>query len=104
MLLQCFFEALLRWSGIDGGRKEADAYGESAIALERDSSGAQQKIARHLGHDADAVAALAIGGYCAAMREAAQRSQRMAEDLVRRFIGDTRDKADTAGIMVEARV
>jgi hypothetical protein len=38
------------------------------------------------------------------MREAAQRSQRMAEDLVRRFIGDTRDKADTAGIMVEARI
>jgi hypothetical protein len=38
------------------------------------------------------------------MREAAQRSQRMVEDLVRRLIGDTRDKADTAGIMVEARV
>jgi hypothetical protein len=38
------------------------------------------------------------------MRQAAQRSQRVAEDLVRRFIGDTRDKADTAGIVVEARI
>jgi hypothetical protein len=104
VLLQCFFEALLRRSGIDRGRKEADADGESAIALERDSGGAQQKIARHLGHDADAVAALAIGGHRAAMREAAQRSQRMAEDLVRRLIGDTRDKAHAAGIMVEARI
>jgi hypothetical protein len=38
------------------------------------------------------------------MREAAQRSQRMAEDLVRRLTGDTRDKADTAGVVVEARI
>ena len=71
MFLQCFFEALLRRCGIDGGREEADAHGESAVALERDSSGAQQKIARYLGHNADTVAALAIGGHGAAMREAA---------------------------------
>jgi hypothetical protein len=38
------------------------------------------------------------------MREATQRSQRMAEDLVRRLTGDTRDKADTAGVVVEARI
>jgi hypothetical protein len=38
------------------------------------------------------------------MRKAAQRSQRMAEDLVRRFIGDTRDEAYAAGIVVEAWV
>jgi hypothetical protein len=38
------------------------------------------------------------------MREAAQRSQRMAEDLVGRLIGDTRNEAYAAGIVVEARV
>jgi hypothetical protein len=38
------------------------------------------------------------------MRETAQRSQRMAEDLVGGLIGDTRDEAYAAGIVVEAWV
>ena len=104
MLLQCFLEAFLRRSGIDGGREEADAHGEGAVGFECEPCGTQQKIARDLRHDADAIAALAIGGDCATMRKTAQRGQGVGQHLVRRLIRDTRNEADATGIVVEARV
>ena len=59
-------------------REEADAHGQGAIALKRETGGTQQKVAGYLGHDADAVAALAIGGHGAAMRKTSQRGQSVA--------------------------
>jgi hypothetical protein len=104
MCLQCFLEALLRGSGIDGGREEADCEGEGAIVLESETGGTQQKAARQLGHDADAIAALAIGGYRSAMPKAAQCGQGMDQHLVRRLIRDAGNEADATGIVVKAWV
>jgi hypothetical protein len=104
MLLQGLLETFLRRDRIDGGREEADAHGKSAVALESESGRTQQKIARNLRHEADAIAAFAIGGDSATMGEAAQGSQRMAQHLVRRLIGNTRDEAYATGIVVKARV
>ena len=102
--LESFLEVFLRRSGIDGGREEADGDGESAIAFESKTGGTQQKAARHLGHDADAVAALAIGGHRSPMPKTAQCGQGMAQHLVRRLIRDTGNEADATGIVVKARV
>ncbi len=104
VLLQCLFEAPLRRSGINGRREEADAHGESAVLLQRESGGTQQEIARELRHDADPVAAFPIGGYGTAMRKAAEGGERMGQHLVRRRIRHTRNEADTARVVVEARV
>ena len=102
--LECFLKASLRRSGIDGGREEADADGEGAVVLEGETGGTQQKVARHLRHDSDAVAAFAIGGDRSAMCKAAQRRQGMSQHFVRRLIGNTRNKAHATGIMVKARI
>ncbi len=98
------FECFLRRSGIAIGREEANANGERAIGFQREARGAQQETARYLRHDADAVAALAVGGYCSAMREAAERRECVGQHLVRRLIRDARDKSDAAGIVMKARV
>ena len=102
--LECFLEASLRRSGIDGGREEADADGEGAVALEGDAGGMQQKVAGQLRHDSDAVAAFAIGGDGSAMCKAAQRCEGMSQHFVRGLIGNTRNKAHATGVMVKARI
>jgi hypothetical protein len=102
--LECFLEGFLRRSGIDGGREETHSNGEGAVALERDAGGVQQKAAGHLRHDADTIAAFAIGGDGSAMCKAAQRCEGMSKHFVRGLIGNTRNKADATGVMVKARI
>jgi hypothetical protein len=101
---QRFLKILLRWRGIVIGREEADTHGQRAIALERETRSPQQKFARHLRHDADAIAALAIGGNCSPVREAPQRGQGMSQHLMRRLIRDTRNKANAARIMMKTGI
>jgi hypothetical protein len=72
MRLQRLLKCLLSRGWIEVSREEADAHGEGAVTFEGEASGTQQKVAWHLGHDADAVAALAIGGHGSAMRKAAE--------------------------------
>jgi hypothetical protein len=76
--------------------KEADSHRQSPIFLQRETGGPQQKVARYLGHDANAIAALAIGGHGATMRKAPQRGQGVGQYLVRGLIRDSRNEADTA--------
>lgn len=77
-------------------REKADSYRQSAILLERETGSPQQKVARYLGHDANAIAALAIGGHGATMRKTSQRGQGVGQYLVRGLIRDSCNKADTA--------
>jgi len=77
-------------------REEADSHRQSTILLQRETGSPQQKVARYLGHDANAVAALAIGGYGATMRQASQRGQGVGQYLVRGLIRDSRNESDTA--------
>jgi hypothetical protein len=80
--LQRLLEIFLRWSGILVSREEADTHGQRAVLLDGETSGTQQKIPWHLRHNADAIAALAIGGHGATMCKTAERSQRMRQHLV----------------------
>src|SRR5690349_8244053 len=102
--LERLLECLLRRSCIEIGREEAHAYGERAIAFQRETGSAQQHASRNLRHDADAIAALAVGGHRAAMRKSAQGGERVRQYLVRRFIRNARDKAYTTGIMVKSGI
>ncbi len=59
----------------------------------------------HAGHDADPVAALSVGRGRSAVGEPAQSDEGCAKDgMGWCFVGDCRDEADTAGVMIEALV
>ncbi len=62
------------------------------------------KPARDLGQDAGAVAALAVGGNRAAVREVGHRLDRLSDDVVAGLAADSGDEPHAARIVLEARV
>ena len=77
----------------------------SGCSGRKDNAGlAQQVIARDGGLDANSVAALAVGGDGAAMREAAEGGERQAKDFVIGTAVQGRNEADSAGFVLETGV
>ena len=64
---------------------------------------ADQELARELGQDTAAVAGLGVGVDGATMGDVGDRLKRLDENVVILTTGDSRDKADTTGIMLVAR-
>ena len=64
----------------------------------------QQQSARHGAHDSDTVGALAVGRNRATMCQAGKRRKRVRKHLVRCDVAGVRDKADAAGVMIEAGI
>ncbi len=85
-------------------REEQHAHGERLPGTQKHARLAQQEIARNRGLDADAVAALAVSGNGAAMREAAESGQGKAKDFVFGTAVQGRNEADSAGFVLEAGV
>ena len=83
-------------------RQEENADTERAFGGESDAGFGEQDFAWHGGHDADAVAALAVGRGGSAMGEASERGERVFEDGVGRDPGRRGDEAYAAGVGIEA--
>ena len=66
--------------------------------------GAREKRTWNLRQHARAVTAFAIGSHATAMRHIAHRGQRHAQNIVTHRTRKLRDKANAAGIMLEARI
>ena len=84
-------------------RQEQHADGQRLLGAQRNTRLAEQKIARNGGLHANAVAAFAVGGNGAAMREAAKSGQSKAKDFVVGLAVQGRNEAHSAGVVVEAR-
>jgi hypothetical protein len=88
-------------TGLVQGQKH-NAHAQQAIVRQGDPRLVEQKFARDRGHDADAVAALAVGGSGSAMRQTAERRQCIRQDGVRRDARGGGDESDATGVAIEA--
>ena len=89
--------------GVVGG-KEHYADSERLRCVERGAGGGEQEVARDGGSDANAVAGLAVGGYSAAVLEAREGGKCFLQNVMRRDVGESGDKANTARFVVETGI
>ncbi len=85
-------------------RQEEHSHTERLIDRQRDARLAEQKATRNGSQDADAIAALAIGGDGAAVSQTSQRRERQPQDVVIGRAAQSRNKSDSARLMVKARI
>jgi hypothetical protein len=85
-------------------RKEQHSDTQGLARAQEDFDLAKQIIARDGGLHADAVAAFAIGGDCAAMREPAERGQCKAQNFVFGASVKGRNESYAAGFVFEAGI
>ena len=86
-----------------GGQKN-HAHSQRFFRSEGDTGGSKQEFAGNSRHDADAVAALAVGGNGAAMRQPGQRRERLGKDFVRGLIAQIGNETDSAGVVFKTGI
>ncbi len=101
-------DALLEAHSVAAGysfqRQEQHSHGERPFWRQCDGSLAEQEGTRNCGQDTDAVAAFAIGGDCATMSQASQRSEGQPQNFVTGRAVQGRNKSDSARLMIEAGI
>ena len=85
-------------------RQKQHSDGKRPLRRQINSGLFEEKCARNRGQNADAVAALAIGSYRAAMRQPPQRSQCKTQNVVIGRAVQGRNKSDSARLMIETGV
>ena|SRR5271157_1858866 len=83
-------------------RKKQHAHGKRLLRRQGNRSPFEEKRARNCGQNTDAVAALVIGGYRAAVRQTSQRSQCEPQNVVIRRAVQRRNESNAARLMVKA--
>ena len=101
-------DALLEAQSVAAGyslqRQEQHSHGERLFRRQRNGSLIEQESARNRSQDTDAIATLAIGGDCAPVSQASQRSKCQPQDVMTGCAAQGRNKSDSARLMIKAGI
>ena len=99
---QRLLQRLLAIAGFVG--KEDNANPQRPPRVKRNSGGGEKKVTWDGGHDADPIAALAVGRDRAAMRQTSQRGKRLGQNFVGGLVAQRGHETHTAGVVIKAGI